>query len=81
MIVSAPVRQQVAFSTKYPETPLTKPYRLDDAGRMDKDFLDSIDLAFREGQIDGETVDLIYLLLADGPFYNPLRETPAYSAT
>ena len=40
-----------------------------------------IDLAFLEGQIDGETVDLIYLLLAGGLFYNPFRETPALRFT
>jgi len=35
---------------------------------MDADILDMIELAFLEGQIDGETVDLIYLLLAGGRF-------------
>ena len=43
---------------------------------MDEDILDLIDLAFIEGQINGETVDLIYLLQAGGPQYNPFRETP-----
>jgi len=48
---------------------------------IDEDFLDLIDLAFLEGQIDGETMDLIYLLLAGAPFYNPFREAPALPLT
>jgi len=39
---------------------------------MDEDFLDLIDQAFLEGQIDGETVDLMWFWLAGGPYYNPL---------
>jgi len=42
---------------------------------MDEDFLDLIGLVFLDGQIDGKTVDLIYLLLAGRPYYNPVRET------
>ena len=33
------------------------------AFRMDDDFLDLIDQAFLEGQIDGETMELTYLWL------------------